>query len=355
MRRPGTRTCVDGVREADRVAAELRILLERDTDQQQRQRIEEFLHFVSTLGGEVGDEGLTKAGRAHLRDLQREFASLLTRERVVPPPLLPYAAERLRPITEQEIRNGLRVRGTEIIGRRYDERAGSTPFQQSDLERAVIIDCRFVDVDFSGVRFSDSTQLVRSRFINCTFDGAVAQGLRGAALFFRDCSFNDADFTGATFAYTVFEAGEQGRTRSTGVRLESASLTQSKIMQLELPDVNMTAANFTESNLDGSIFFNAQADASVFCETTMTGCDFKRAQLQKSYFRNCDLRDATFGEQPEDAADLTGANLRSVFNLGSVRFAQQHRYEAILPRTDPEMDLTVSPGGSSASSGSARA
>jgi fluoroquinolone resistance protein len=335
---PGTRTCVDAVAEAKRAADALRVLLERGSENPQPV-LEAYIRRVSALGYEVAEDGDAAVGRARLLELQQEFAERLGEvlgRPVIPPPLRPFVPEPLSPIDHGTVVNSLLGRLPELVARHYVQPSPSNnAFRGSGLETARIIDSRMEDVDFSEARFGPKTQLLRTRFVRCNFDRVSAGRLRGSTLYFEDCTFNGADFSSASIADSVFTASDQQRCRSERLQLPSASLTTCVFAGLDLPNINISAASFTVCNLNGSNLAGASASASTFCESTLVGCNLGGgSDFSHTFFRNCDLRGASFGGLSSRPADLGGADLTSVFNLASVEHTSEHERKATWPQVE---------------------
>ncbi len=335
MTEPGSRTCVDPVDEAVRVADALRTLLDAGVEEP-RPLIEAYIRRVSVLGFEVTDDGDATVGRAKLLELQEEFADRLGEVlgvRVIPPPLRPFVRERLSPVDHEEVVDALVGKIPELVAQHYVQPEGiASAFRGSDLATARIIDCRIEGVNFSRATFGPKTQLLRTRFVRCTFDDLSAEGLRGSSLFFEDCTFNKSNFTAASIADSVFAVSDRALYRSEAIGLATANLTQCVLAGLDFPRANISAASFTGCRLDDTSLSGASAGGASFCESTLIGCDLGGdADFRKAYFRNCDLRGASFGGDRSAPARLKGADLTSVFNLSTVALTRQHEKEAVWP------------------------
>jgi uncharacterized protein YjbI with pentapeptide repeats len=327
------RTCVDAVEEAAREAAELRGHLDGANVAATERLITAFLALVGRLGREVEDEG-ESAGRTRLRELQWEFASMLeqaTGEPVRLPRLRPYIPERLRDVTDEDMKGHLRGREPRLIGLRYI--AGPDRRRPSKLQHALLIDCRFEGVDFSGSQFGPQTFLVRTRFVNCQFDGASAGGLRASSLVFDGCSFTGAVFEDCTFGESVFRnRPDELPQTSVSVHFERSTFSYCRLDGLQIPGANISDASFTNCVLDGSDMSGGIGEGAVFCESSLGSCDLGGMNLTNSVFRNCDLRAAKFVSAAGKPAILGRADLETAFHLSPETIADPRLRGALWPR-----------------------
>lgn len=82
-----------------------------------------------------------------------------------------------------------------------------------------------------------------------------------------------------------------------------------------------TFAHFTEVDLSGAVFREADLEGTRFTRDDLRGADFSRAKLLGTIFSFCDLHEADFTD-----ASLEGANFRTSFGLPSamLRYIRSH-------------------------------
>jgi uncharacterized protein YjbI with pentapeptide repeats len=299
---------------------------------------------LAHLGTETPDGDHDVVGRRRLEELQADISGELERllmQPVLPPELKDYVPGPLARIDRGQLSRTLAATRVRLTGVQYI--AGpreKRPDWRHKLQSAFIVDCRFDGVDFSRATFSEDTRLVRSRFVRCNFDQIQASKLRASSLVFENCTFNEADLSGAAFSDSIIISDAD--VTSEAVDLREATISYCNFSGVRWPRASMLNATIIRSFFDEAILTGLSADEVVFCETSAVGADLTGASLRDAFFRNCDFRNVVLVDPIEERpAIMTGADLSTVFNIDTATFLPSQRQGS--DRWPPEGGVGILP------------
>lgn len=184
------------------------------------------------------------------------------------------------------------------------------------LRRCIFRDCSFAEADLSGARFENctfervrfpGTNLTDAKFTGCTFfDGESRKG----------CDFGRADLDGA-----AFEACNLSTCRFALANLFDASFKRCKAAGCDFEDaifgkksggrLAVARVHFSGCMLDMASFRQAVLD-----DCTLVECSLRQADLRQVSLRNADLNGSDLSEASLNGAILENADLRGAILLG---------------------------------------
>jgi len=193
-------------------------------------------------------------------------------------------------------------------------------FDELDLRRADLHNCRFVYCSFKGTNLSDSDLSSSTFYKSNTFERAILRGasLRSSRVFYPDqghhAKFSGADLTGADLSETNLEA-DFSRADLTGAQVFEALLAG------RYPDSTMRQLTGSGARLNG-IFTGVDFTDSDLPGASCRGGSFQRANLTRAnvpgaHFDHSDLSDAVLDESIWDGGTLRGADLRRATARGA--------------------------------------
>ncbi|MFO0755169.1 MAG: DUF2169 domain-containing protein [Byssovorax sp.] len=165
-------------------------------------------------------------------------------------------------------------------------------FAGADLEKCTFLEVTVIDADFDGCKMGGAV-FVGARGDRAHFRGASAPNLR----LVKDCSFPEADFSGATLTLSNFRETKLGGASFEGAKLENADLSgcdlsRARLARIEAPEArfirtDLGHANVTAANLMNAILQKATIEAADF-----TGANLFRADLAKVKGKAHSVKDA---------------------------------------------------------------
>lgn len=152
------------------------------------------------------------------------------------------------------------IRNSTFRGNNY---AGRTlPFQT--YERCVFLDCDFGKADLTGVNFSDC------RFEGCNLGLAILANTGLKAVSFKDCKLIGLDFSVCNdfLLEVAFE----------GCNLDFCHFFRKKLKKTKFLKCSICEANFGESDLSFAEFDDCDLERTLFRNTNLRGADFRAAR-----------------------------------------------------------------------------
>jgi uncharacterized protein YjbI with pentapeptide repeats len=176
-----------------------------------------------------------------------------------------------------------------------------TPFDGDVLEAGNDHDAvDFVDLDFSGQDASDA-RFLECRFLRCSLDGTSLRRARVVGSLLADANATSLDLGDSTWRDAEISGGRIG-----AVSLAGASLTGVRVR-----DGRFGFANLTGAHLDDVIFEGCEVGS----------LDARSAQLRRVTFIDCIVDELDITAATLTAVDLSGARLRSLIGVESLRGA----------------------------------
>ena len=161
-------------------------------------------------------------------------------------------------------------------------------------------DSLFNDRDFTGQDASDS------RFLECRMERCCLEGLSMRRTRVADCELDDVYGAGVDFADSIWRDSEMTGGRLGAMTLPGATWTGIRLRGIKLGFVNLAGARLEEV---------------VFEECEIGGLDARGAQLNKVAFVDCTVQELNVAEASLSKVDLSGAKLRSLVGVESLRGA----------------------------------
>ena len=202
-------------------------------------------------------------------------------------------------------------------------------FKGADLSQAIIIDADFSNKDLSYTNLSGhdlsshdlkNTKLNVANLSNTILPDHGFSGKDFEYTIFDGADLSNKDMSKANFQYASFDD-----TSLEGADLNSAKFIQvdlSKIKNKSFEGINLTAASFAHSNLEGlrmpmtvinNNFSDAEMNKSNFSNSIIVGCLFGDSQLKNANFKNADISGQVLQSVYEDSLwlfDLTYLELQ---------------------------------------------
>jgi uncharacterized protein YjbI with pentapeptide repeats len=158
----------------------------------------------------------------------------------------------------------------------------------------------FVDLDLSGQDASDA-RFLECRLLRCALDGTSLRRSRVVGSLLADASAASLDLSDSTWRDAEISGGRIG-----ALSLAGASLS----------GVRVRGGRFGFANLTG-----AQLDDVVFEGCEVGSLDTRSAQLRRVTFVDCTVDELDITGATLTAVDLSGARLRSLIGVESLRGA----------------------------------
>lgn len=126
-------------------------------------------------------------------------------------------------------------------------------------------------------------------FTNCSFSNSILSEIKFLECEFVDCNFSNADLANVSFQDVKFK--------------------NCKMLGLQFDSCNQFgfAANFDSCQLDHCGFFKMKLNRTFFKNSQLKGVDFTEADLKNSKLSDCNLLDAIFQRTNLEMADLRNA------------------------------------------------
>lgn len=176
-----------------------------------------------------------------------------------------------------------------------------TPFDGVRLEPHGDYDAvDFVDRDFTGHDASDA-RFLECRLQRCCLDGASLRRARLVESMLADCRAASVDLADSTWRESTISGGRLG-----AVTLAGATWTGARVRGAKLGFVNLAGATLED------VVFEA-------CE--IGGLDLRAARARSVRFVDCTIDELNVAGATLARVDLTGARLRSLIGVESLRGA----------------------------------
>lgn len=182
------------------------------------------------------------------------------------------------------------------------------------FRRCTFDDCTFAEADLSGARFE-----------NCTFERARFPGTNLTDAVFTGCGFFDGesrsgcDFGRADLDGARFEGCNLSTSRFALANLFDASFKQCKAAGCDFEDaifgkktggrLAVARVHFSGCMLDMASFRQAVLDDCALTECSLRQADLRQVSLRNADLNGSDLSEASFNGAILDSADLRGATL----------------------------------------------
>ena len=165
------------------------------------------------------------------------------------------------------------------------------------------------NADFSGARF-DGTQLDELRAEGCDFSDAKLDDLTLDKAHLSDCRFDRAQLVSVDF----FDESELHRVSFDHARLRKVSWHNCVVSGMVFAGAALDTCDWTDSECRGGVdFSDARVESTCFVGASKLG----ETKFQRAVLIDCNLRDAVL-----DAADFTGARMDNTdFSNASMRHA----------------------------------
>lgn len=193
-------------------------------------------------------------------------------------------------------------------------------FKDQDLEGAIFENCRFNNVDFSGVK----TNLSRAEFHQCAFFNCNFHYTNMENIWLEKCSGSSLDMREATLLnatlddFRVFEVDfaniyAEGLTITNG-RLDSCKFTWAKLRNGTFQNLVITHSQSHHTYFDGSTFtkcrlFNNDFECADIADCIFQNTVLSRNNFHKALFFNTKLVKCEFPNNNLLKADLEGVQL----------------------------------------------
>jgi uncharacterized protein YjbI with pentapeptide repeats len=158
----------------------------------------------------------------------------------------------------------------------------------------------FADRDFTGQDASDA------RFLECRFERCCLEGLSMRRVRVIDCLFADAHGASVDLADSTWRDSQMTGGRLGAMTLAGAMWTGVRLRGVKLGFVNLAGA---------------RVEDVVFEECEIGGLDARAAELRSVAFVDCTVGELNVAEATLSKVDLSGARLRSLVGMGSLRGA----------------------------------
>jgi uncharacterized protein YjbI with pentapeptide repeats len=206
-------------------------------------------------------------------------------------------------------------------------------FSNGYLRKSRLEECTFQKCSFDAIAASH-LECYNSAFENCDFYGSELDNSSFVNCFFHLCNFpgaqvDNADFTGAKFEQTLF--GIRGKNVKLdaitfhgfwGIRetIELYFFRKAEIPFSKFEEIKLIECDFTEANLESSLFVNSSFTRVTFFHSNLSFCrfencdcrevDFSTARMQGVEFINCQMEGAVLPASSTLKPELSLASLQ---------------------------------------------
>jgi fluoroquinolone resistance protein len=193
---------------------------------------------------------------------------------------------------------GLKVRGNEAVDLNQRHEYQSEHFKNIECDDAKVnasefVECLFEKCDFSEVVF-DRCKFVDCEFIQCNLSNAKLCFSKFSEVCFRDCKIIGVDWT--QVAWPRFAFGSPIKFFQSvlndcsfyGLNLHELALEECKAHNVDFREGDFSNANFTYTDLTGSLFINTNLSSADFSTATHYDIDVLRNVIKKAKFSRFD-------------------------------------------------------------------
>lgn len=185
----------------------------------------------------------------------------------------------------------------------------------ADLSQCDLMGARLVGADFSGVNAPEvkfiQVDLMPAADAKPDMEGLPELPMAGIKFvnaklnkaMFLNCRMDDADFSGACLDGVVFLTAQGSRVNFSGASLVSFCAVK---------DCKLQRANFTGSNLHKANFRGSDLHLSVFTKATLTDADFSECLLTSVNAKAATATNLQLVKAKLAGSDFSGANLQQV-------------------------------------------
>lgn len=238
------------------------------------------------------------------------------------------------------------------------------------FERNTFVDinawsCQFDGVVFVDCRWEASTlkacTFTRCQFVNCTFDSATLDQVQFLVCAFDGCVFVTCSlaesawanaprlhlriaasraerllltgnrqlrlaFNESTFQHLVLADFDFSALQLERVRFQNLIALECKARNIDFGGVHLVQSQFTDSDMAGSIFSQADLSQACFKGCNLQGCRFDRAIMRQTLLLEADASHAIFAGAQLECANLSDAKCeRAVFRGADLTMTIFHR------------------------------
>lgn len=185
----------------------------------------------------------------------------------------------------------------------------------ADLSKCDLMGAHLVGADFSGVNAPEvkfiQVDLLPAEDAKPNLEGLPELPMAGikfvgaklAKAMFLNCRMDDADFSGACLDGVVFLTAQGSRVNFSAASLKSFCAVK---------DCRLDHANFTAANLEKANFRGTNLHLSVFTKTTLADADLSECLLTSTNFKAASATNLQLVKAKLSGADFSGANLQQV-------------------------------------------
>lgn len=187
--------------------------------------------------------------------------------------------------------------------------------RDADLSKCDLMGAHLAGADFSGVN-APGVRFIQIDFMpaedakpnleglpELLMAGIKFVGARLAKAMFLNCRMDDADFSGACLDGAVFLTAQGSRINFSGASLKGFCAVKDCLLQ---------RANFTGANLQKANFRGTNLHLSVFLNATLADADLSECLLTSTNFKAASATNLQLVKVKLSGADFSGANLQQV-------------------------------------------